>query len=209
MVGRSWGAPDPVGKEYPWSLTDVTTNTGLTIRQKRSVSTRVQILCPYPFSRHFQLAYGITYGSSRLAIRHADFDRLNNSLVPNTNVRTTTVRTRSLGVVVLRVTRLPGSLHDVTLLTGLSGEYNFSTQLKIRREDGQAYTLTSKDVHEYVHRYSLPAHVQFGWAPLQFWSVGGFFSYDLVPRFKGGVLNDIKGREMRQMVAGLSVGVVI
>jgi hypothetical protein len=208
MLGGSWGASNP--KLHPWKLASLSaTNTTEKISQESRMSARVQVLFPFPvFRYYFPVALGITYGRSRITVQDARFalenDAQKSHLVQQPDVRACVVRTDGLGIVALRVIRLPRHLRSFTVLTGLSGEYNFSTRMRIERKDGMDSVLHAKAMRPYIHRWSLPAHVQLSWSRSQFWSFGAYGSYDLVPRFKGDALHNI-----HQLALGASIGLVI
>lgn len=161
-------------------------------------SFRMQVVCPYALWKYdFPIAYGITFGSSKITARSTKLDFDGKELVAindDKSIKSTMQRTSYIGATALKVIRVKPL--GMTILAGGSLEYNLFSRLKVRAaEDTKGYSS-----RKYIERISTPLHLQISISKKQFLSCGIFGSYDLQPRFKG------KGyRDLKQVTAGLSI----
>lgn len=165
-----------------------------------NLSIKGQFLWPYALSkRHLKIAYGLTFGSSKITSVSAEYkfqvSELS-SIVSNKAIKRTMIRTGYIGLAAFHVIRLRG----VTVLTGPSLEYNISCKIKEVSGNGKR-KFSGKN---YINDFSIPINLQISISKRQFFSIGFFGSYDLTPRFKGGNF-----KNMKQAVIGVSGAVII
>ena len=171
------------------------------INYSANMSTRFQLLNPFAFSKRFlKIAYGLTYCTNRVRAPRTSLDFEDGELKSIENDEATSmtmIRTRSLGLIFLRVIRIK----DVTLLLGPSVEYNLSACVRTKNLDKEKEIFSIKGA---VNKLSIPLNFQLSISKKQFLAFGFFGRYDLRPLFKSPQFNKLK-----LFTIGLSGSVII
>ena len=173
------------------------------VSQGVGLSIEFQGLVPWALFKNsiMPIAYGIRAGTSKITMLHSALEFTDNRLTAihgNKSINSTLQRTGHIGLIALYVRQF--KREGYTLLAGASANYNMCSKLK-ERTRGKDSKLKSG---RYIHRVSIPLHLQVSRSKLQFLSWGFHFSFDTRPRFKG---QDFTG--LKQMVIGGSVALII
>jgi hypothetical protein len=167
-------------------------------------SWKFQLLSPVAALKNiFPIAYGVTFGISKIRFNHASLAFSKNELsaiIPDQNIRKTNLRTGYIGITLLKV--LPWKVMHTTLMLGPSLQWNLSSHLRTRYN----YDHQHSSIHSgrYIERFSMPFTFQASWSLQQLVSIGIFGCYDVNPRFKGDF-----GKPIKQAEYGISVALII